>query len=474
MADICIVYASSNNQIVEKLYAILSREFDVWWDQHIHSGAYRTEIEAQLSQASCVIPVWCRVSRADRDVIDEVTFADRRSVKLLPVKTENVAGPLGFDSLQTIDLVGWDGDEKHPGIIDLQVRLRQLDKIIPRLLDRPSEIEVGSSKLINPTFFRSVSSHETQLRPDAAVQALKLFGAKAILVSAFDVVRSLQPENAENFIRNLTEIREAGAFVMLDSGNYEAFRTHDTSWTPENLAEACAICPHDAAFSFDELSGQSDVSSVVQSVLDAVERDTAATGSMILPIVHAPKNSLGEIVVEAIPEAICEVSRRIQPPIIAIPERELGDGLLKRARTVYEIRRKLDGLGFYQPLHLLGTGNPLSIAVLAAAGADFFDGLEWCRTVADYEDGRLYHFQQFDLFTYQSRFAESEVVRSAVKDDAISYSGKVVFHNLEFLEAWMSELTKQLHAGRVDRFLSARLPKGGIRALEEVIPEVFQ
>lgn len=43
--------------------------------------------------------------------------------------------------------------------------------------------------------------------------------------------------------------------------------------------------------------------------------------------------------------------------MIAVPERELGDGIVARARAVHEIRRSLDSLGFYQPLHLLGCGN---------------------------------------------------------------------------------------------------------------------
>jgi len=90
-------------------------------------------------------------------------------------------------------------------------------------------------------------------------------------------------------------------------------------------------------------------------------------------------------------------SRKVSP-FIAVPERELGEGICKKADTVIKIREKLNTIGRYQPIHILGTGNPLSILILAAAGADLFDGLEWCRTVADRDTGFLFHHQQFEFF----------------------------------------------------------------------------
>jgi hypothetical protein len=119
MADICIIYARPSKGIAKLLYEILSRHHNVWWDEHIHSGDYRAEIERQLSQAKCVVPVWCRVSRADGDVVDEAAFAQRRSIPLLPVRIEDVDIPLGYGSLHTVDLIGWQGSDEHPGIREL-------------------------------------------------------------------------------------------------------------------------------------------------------------------------------------------------------------------------------------------------------------------------------------------------------------------------------------------------------------------
>jgi hypothetical protein len=89
---------------------------------------------------------------------------------------------------------------------------------------------------------------------------------------------------------------------------------------------------------------------------------------------------------------------------------------------VRRIRDELDKLPFYQPLHILGTGNPWSIAVLAAAGADSFDGLEWCRVAVDRDTGRLNHFQHFDFFAYQARLADSPIALAAVDDEGVDWS----------------------------------------------------
>jgi queuine/archaeosine tRNA-ribosyltransferase len=183
----------------------------------------------------------------------------------------------------------------------------------------------------------------------------------------------------------------------------------------------------------------------------------------------------GSINSELLPQLMQDICRELHPELIAVPERELGEGLFARARTVHKIRQSLNALGFYQPLHLLGTGNPISIAVYASVGADTFDGLEWCRTAMDAETGRLYHLQQYDLFSWQTEYATSPIAREAVTSAALAYPAKVVFHNLDAFSTWMTELREHANTGKIDRFLAARLPNAtsNLRALSTAVPEVF-
>jgi hypothetical protein len=469
VADICLIYAHSSKAVVKALHDVLAKRYSVWWDQDIHAGIFRAEIERELRLAKCVIPVWCRASRGNQNVLDEAEYSKGQGVPLLPVRIEHVRLPIGFGGFHTVDLIDWKGDTEDDRI---QTLFRNLENT---LLARPAKQNIADKTLALPVFFRSVSSHETAVQPAAAVRALKLVGCDALLVSAYDIVNE-KPEQRSQILADLVSCRSAGSIVLLDSGNYEASRKKDKTWCAERLHEALRITPHDIALCFDNLDPPTDIEGLVSGIAKSVEVDGKQTSSPVIPIMHAPRNPDGDIRFEIIPEAIKRVCDQLRPMAVAIPERELGDGILARARMVHEIRRRLNELGFYQPLHLLGTGNPLSIAVFSAVGADWFDGLEWCRTAADSNTGRLYHLQQYDFFGWQSELAaESPIVREAVSSEEIAFAGKVVFHNLEFFRVWMKELRTDLHSGKVERFLTDKLPLGkeSMQLLEKAVPEVF-
>jgi len=155
--------------------------------------------------------------------------------------------------------------------------------------------------------------------------------------------------------------------------------------------------------------------------------------------------------------------------MLAIPERELGDGLMERVRTVREMRKRLNALGKYYPIHLLGTGNPLTMISLAAAGADSFDGLEWCRTVADYDTGYLFHFQQFDLFrNSRVRRVQDPKVRRLIEADDAPYALKVLSYNADFFKDWMKTIRAMIHSGQTEALLKAVLPDIARDIFEEI------
>lgn len=137
-------------------------------------------------------------------------------------------------------------------------------------------------------------------------------------------------------------------------------------------------------------------------------------------------------------------AEQLYPVLLAVPERTLGEGIVERTRTVRKIREALNALEVYCPLHLLGTGNPLSIIAYALAGADSFDGLEWCQTVVDHETGRLSHFQQWDLFRHQTEWGQN---------NTLPYIQSVLMHNLDFYERLMADLHEAVRDDGGDVFL---------------------
>lgn len=308
-----------------------------------------------------------------------------------------------------------------------------------------------------PALFHSVSSHDTRIAPAAAVKLLSLFGRSQMLVSAFDVHGPL----GQKIVDDIASYRAAGGVVILDCGNYEADRKRSRRWTVERFHEVLGDVPCDLAFAFDDLFPPADVDKATTQLLCGLERDVGKTTAPVIPIVHAPRRNDGSRVAGLLPRMVCAVARAASPVMVAVAERELGDGIVARARAVRAIRQSLEGSGTYVPLHVLGTGDPLSIAVLVAAGADSFDGLEWCRGSVDRQTGRVHHFHHQDLFAYQSDVASSPMARAAARDPHVTFPAKVALHNLDFFDEWMAELRAAVQEASLVRFLKRWLPMGG-------------
>lgn len=117
--DILISYKSEERPVAERLAAALGRRWNVWWDHHLLAGdSYRRVIGDKLSVARCVVVLWSRRSTESEFVLDEAGRALRRGV-LIPARIEKVDVPLGFGQLDYTDLIDWNGDEKHPGFVEL-------------------------------------------------------------------------------------------------------------------------------------------------------------------------------------------------------------------------------------------------------------------------------------------------------------------------------------------------------------------
>ncbi|MGH8604867.1 MAG: hypothetical protein ACREXR_19410 [Gammaproteobacteria bacterium] len=200
--------------------------------------------------------------------------------------------------------------------------------------------------------------------------------------------------------------------------------------------------PCSLAFGFDEQNPPYDHNNHVRLIIDRLDRDRAAAGEVtVVPIIHGTAQTL--------PVLCAEVVRISGVPMIAVPERRLGDGVFERALTVRAIREFLNAQGQYIGLHLLGTGNPISIVLYSIGGADSFDGLEWCQTVVDYETALLFHLSQADFFKGQTRWG----------DENLPFQTFVLAHNLEFYADWLSRLRHAIHAGEGIAFARANLPQ---------------
>ena len=293
-----------------------------------------------------------------------------------------------------------------------------------------------------PTFFPSVSSVKTNLRPSEYVRILAALGEPRVLVSAYDVAAADERERFA-MVGALQEVGANGCSILLDSGNYERFWHRDERWTVTSYADVIASWPPTLAFSFDHLEPANDPIRAAEDVIAGVLRDQAcSTNATICPIIHARDPG-------ALTATVRTVAERLQPILLAVPERELGDGLLERADTVHHLRSVLDGVAPATALHVLGTGSPIALLIYAKAGAQSFDGLEWCHTCVDPDAVHLHHFQHRELV----RTITPEITAD------LPYAIGTLAHNLLFFRSWMRRITEALATGTAAALLASALPQ---------------
>lgn len=300
---------------------------------------------------------------------------------------------------------------------------------------RAFNLSVEQKIIPMPCFFPSVSSVKTNLIPVDYVELLDAAAHSLFLFSAYDVAHCLPAQRAR-LLAALGRSKARGTVILMDSGNYEGFWKGSFTWTPEHFHKIARTSEHHLCFCYDNQDPPDSAEAIAEDVVASVLRDQDHALGTVVPIIHGSTALL--------PSAAYNVVKQLYPLLLAVPERALGDGILARTLAVRRIREALDGLGFYCPLHLLGTGNPLSIATYAMAGADSFDGLEWCQTVVDHETGKLFHFQQWDLFREQTDWGDNV---------ALPYIQSVLMHNLEFYRKFMRELREALMNGSAEMIL---------------------
>jgi len=300
---------------------------------------------------------------------------------------------------------------------------------------RLKEIDLGNVLLPTPAFFPSISTIKTALSPAQYLATLHSLRAlkKQLLVSAFDLSRS---DDGDELAQCLVTAEKMGVAVLMDSGNYESYwKDEQASWKQSDFHDVLKRFTCTFAFGFDEQNPPVDENAHVKLLIERWRLDQSAAGKcMIVPIVHGTA--------ETLPNLCARIAQETQVPMIAVAERRLGDGVFERTRSVMALREKLNDTGRYVGLHLLGTGNPTSIALYSWAGADSFDGLEWCQTVVDHETGLLFHLSQSDFFRKQTAWG----------DEDISFHSRTLAHNLTFYADWMQRLRQAVYDGNVINF----------------------
>ncbi|MDV4157501.1 MULTISPECIES: hypothetical protein [Rhizobium] len=303
-----------------------------------------------------------------------------------------------------------------------------------------------------PALIPSISSFETQIAPESAFDLQAALSEPITLVSAYDI------HDNPNLIKKIAQFRIEGKIVLMDSGGYEASRINRYSndedrWKFENFKNCAASCETDLVASFDYFKQDSQsFSNYETDFISFIQEHDFIDKESLIPVIHLQDYIGTYTFSQAEALAICDrIVAEFSPAFIAIPERELGSGMAQKVRTVRAITEQLAATGRATKLHVLGCGNPLSFALLCAAGASMADGLEWCRTLVG-ADFKLHHFQQAELFDEPSSKIYNptvEVIRNTVSD----YKTLTLTRNLYALQQFNTEVVNMLAGGHLADFI---------------------
>lgn len=459
----CIIYASEDKSLTEKLAAGLqSPTFRVWSAEDINHGKWEQRVKKEIRESDVVIPIVSKHTQDKQIFSDEWDYAVTQNRPIFPFVIDASGTPLGKGGYSRTEARDWAGDLSHSGFISLKQKLSDHFAESGAACERPKAVSAGDKSLSLPAFVFSLSSFETQLNPLNGLELMRALAPPACLISAYDAKAHVGKRRNAKFWSAVDALRQSESVLFLDSGNYEASRNHDyrskrntDGWCVELFHEVALEMAADIVFSYDHVDPQGSIADVVENILVSYERDMFKTGfgpQTLCPIVHLPVGNLD--IAATASEIVVQISREIRPALVAIPERELGDGILARMKTLKAIRSALNNMGAYQPLHILGTGNPTSIAALALCGGDCFDGLEWCRTAANYETHSLLHFQHFDALyaSFGGRVNKKEA-RSLVELESAPFALRAASYNYDYFCDWMAYVQTMLRSAEPEKLL---------------------
>jgi len=306
-----------------------------------------------------------------------------------------------------------------------------------------------------PVFYPSVSSVSKNVWSVIDhIELLTSLDFPQFLVSCFDVYKH---QNNKRLLAALNKAHEQCQVVLWDSGIYEVAWSRSKRWCSKRYIKTLRRNTVSHAFLFDDYCLANETANV-KSLESIMRRTEDQIGSdVISPIVHCKDT-------HDYPEICTQVATMCDPELIAIPERELGFGIREIAENISKIRNALNSTEKYQVLHILGTGNPLSMMLYAFAGADSFDGLDWCQTVVDFDSGKLHHPLQLDLYEHQSEYGSNK---------NLSFLARCYAHNLEFYRLWMKRLKQAIESDKQMVILESYFPESFLVKNQTLISKII-
>lgn len=325
-------------------------------------------------------------------------------------------------------------------------------------------IRLGNKQLIAPTYFPAVSSFGVKHRLRLLYRLLDSC-SPLLFVSAYDVYNAA-PE-LSSYIKTLVrKHQKGGGFVFADSGQYEGYWKKDKPWEYENYRDTLQALSFDFYTNFDLFPKD-------EETLDSYEKrafsmimkcESLSKDSQFIPILHAQN-----------PSELVSITKRLVTEfpnlcsIIAVPERDCGGSILQKANTIARIRMELNQRDGDSLLHILGCGNPQSIAIFCYCGANTFDSLDWVRFAIDSEHKTLMDSSYNTLQSCNCKVCSEFTIDKDLDTDFNKYHEWVILHNLQFYQEYMKQIQTAIFENELSNMIEDILSLDMKRKLESIV-----
>jgi queuine/archaeosine tRNA-ribosyltransferase len=318
---------------------------------------------------------------------------------------------------------------------------------------RQIDLVIQGKTLVTPTYFPAISSYDVKYSFRSLIRHFTYY--PRILISAYDWYF------LKNTIREETRADiEKIPFVFLDSGVFEASRIAGGRWkeiwNEELHQNAMSKIKFDFHTSFDVLLSRSTRNSAQETIDGILRSREKCDKEAFVPIIHgSPKGLVNTIdkLIEKYPN-LCN--------FVAVAERDCGDSIFEKARTVHRIRNVLDSRephNHSRILHVLGSGDPISILLFIFAGANSFDSLDWIKYAFHPDRLGLVNFSHLDLLNCDCIFCSGSKK---------NYVERVLMHNLWFYQNCLQQIKTRIEENTLESLLEKYFRKKLLDKIERV------
>jgi hypothetical protein len=315
---------------------------------------------------------------------------------------------------------------------------------------RQIDLTIEGKTLVTPTYFPAISSYGIRYSFRSLLRHFKHY--PRVLISAYDW--HFLPNTIRREICLEIEKTEKTRFVFLDNGVFEASRMRDKRWNEELYNDARSKIKFDFHSSFDVLPSKSTKNFTQRTIDGILQSRERCDKTGFVSIIHGGPRVLARIVGKLTEEHpdLCH--------FVAVAERDCGNSIFEKARTVRRIREQLDsgeGCNHSRILHLLGCGDPVSILLLVFAGANSFDSLDWIKCAFHPSRLGLVNFSHLDLYNCDCMFCS---------DPETGYVERVLMHNLWFYQNCLQQIKIGIEENTLESLLESYFRKESLKKIE--------